>query len=64
MMTAQNEELVMFRDMIQRFLKDEVAPNYDQWEHDHIMPREFWRTMGAAGILLVDMDEQLSLIHI
>ena len=58
MVTAQNEELMMFRDMIQRFLKDEVAPNYDQWEYDHIMPREFWRTMGAAGILLVDMDER------
>jgi len=54
----QSPELDMFRDMIQRFLKEEVAPNYDQWESDHLMPKEFWRTMGMAGILLVDMQEQ------
>jgi alkylation response protein AidB-like acyl-CoA dehydrogenase len=35
-----------------------VAPNYEQWEHNHEMPRDFWRTMGAAGLLLVDMPEE------
>ncbi len=54
----ENEELGMFRDMIQRFMKDEVEPNFEQWERDHLMPRDFWRTMGAAGILLVDLDER------
>jgi len=54
----QDEELDLFRDMVQRFLKEEVEPNYEQWEHDHVMPKDFWRTMGNAGILLVDMDEQ------
>jgi len=54
----QDEELELFRDMVQRFLKEEVEPNYEQWEHDHVMPKDFWRTMGNAGILLVDMDEQ------
>ncbi|MFT6409149.1 MAG: alkylation response protein AidB-like acyl-CoA dehydrogenase [Arenicella sp.] len=58
MTDTQNEELEMFRDMIQRFLKEEVEPNYEQWEHDHLMPKDFWRTMGNAGILLVDMEEQ------
>ncbi len=56
--SQDNEELGMFRDMIQRFMKDEVEPNYEQWERDHLMPRDFWRTMGAAGILLVDLDER------
>ncbi len=56
--SQNNEELGMFRDMIQRFMKDEVEPNFEQWERDHLMPRDFWRTMGAAGILLVDLDER------
>lgn len=56
--SRDSEELGMFRDMIQRFMKDEVEPNFEQWERDHLMPRDFWRTMGAAGILLVDLDER------
>ena len=55
---VDNEELEMFRDMVQRFLKQEVAPNYEKWETDHWMPREFWNTMGQAGVLLVDMPEK------
>jgi len=58
---AQNEkheELEMFRDMVQRFLKQEVVDNYEQWEADRSMPREFWNTMGAAGLLLVDTAEE------
>jgi acyl-CoA dehydrogenase len=48
----------MFRDMVVRFLKQEVVPVYDGWERDHITPKAFWRTMGEAGFLLVDMPEQ------
>jgi len=58
MSNPQNDELELFRDMVQRFLKEEVEPNYEQWERDHLMPREFWRIMGNAGILLVDLDDQ------
>lgn len=55
---AQTEELEMFRDMVKRFLQQEVSSVYEQWEKDHHMPREFWNTMGAAGLLLVDMPEE------
>jgi alkylation response protein AidB-like acyl-CoA dehydrogenase len=58
MSTSSNEELEMFRDMVLRFFEQEVLPHYEQWEEDHIVPREFWRTMGAAGLLLVDMPEK------
>lgn len=54
----KNEELEMFRDMVQRFLQQEVVPVYEQWEADHLMPREFWNTMGQAGVLLADMPEE------
>jgi acyl-CoA dehydrogenase len=53
-----NDELALFRDMVVRFIEQEVTPNFDQWEEAHLMPREFWRTMGEAGLLLVDMPEQ------
>ena len=57
-MTETNEELVLFRDMVLRFLQQEIEPHYEQWEHDHKMPREVWNTMGQAGLLCVDMPEQ------
>jgi acyl-CoA dehydrogenase len=53
-----NDELALFRDMVIRFIEQEVTPNFDQWEEKHLMPRDFWRTMGEAGLLLVDMPEQ------
>ncbi|MEQ3696601.1 MAG: acyl-CoA dehydrogenase family protein [Pseudomonadales bacterium] len=53
-----SEEITLFKDMVLRFFEQEVAPHYEQWEHDHSMPRDFWRTMGEAGLLLVDMPEE------
>jgi len=61
MSTAQdtsNEEIEMFRDMVLRFLEQEVSPHYDEWEKQHKMPREMWNTLGSAGMLLVDFPEQ------
>jgi alkylation response protein AidB-like acyl-CoA dehydrogenase len=54
----QEDELQLFRDMILRFFEQEVTPYYDDWEHAHLTPREFWRTMGEAGLLLVDLPEE------
>ena len=54
-MSAQNEELDLFRDMVLRFLEQEIEPHFEEWEKNHMMPREVWNTMGAAGLLLVDM---------
>src|SRR5690606_29971771 len=53
--TADLEE---FRAMILRFLQQEALPYYDQWEKDKLVPREFWKRMGAAGLLLPDLPEQ------
>lgn len=52
------EEIQMFRDMVLRFLEQEVLPHYDSWEKNHEMPREMWNTMGSAGMLLVDFPEK------
>jgi len=56
--TVNNEELELFRDMVLRCLEKEVTPYYEQWEKDADMPRELWKTLGAAGMLCVDMPEQ------
>lgn len=55
---ANNEEMQMFRDMVLRFLEQEVLPHYDTWEKNHKMPRDMWNIMGSAGMLLVDFPEK------
>jgi len=55
---ASSEEVQMFRDMVLRFFEQEVLPHYECWEKNHKMPRDMWRTLGAAGMLLVDFPEE------
>ena len=31
---------------------------YEQWEQDHIIPREFWRKLGKNGFLCPDLPEK------
>jgi alkylation response protein AidB-like acyl-CoA dehydrogenase len=51
-------EIQLFRDNVRKFLDHEVAPNYDQWEKDEILPREIWTKMGENGLLCVDVPEE------
>ena len=53
----QPEEMTLFRDMARRAFEAEISPYYEQWEEDHKVPRELWRTLGAAGLLCADVDE-------
>ena len=55
---ANQEEVQMFRDMVLRFLEQEILPHVDTWEKNHEMPQEIWKVMGTAGLLLVDLPEQ------
>ena len=52
-----SEEMTLFRDMARRAFETEIAPFYEQWEAEHIIPRELWNTLGAAGLLCPDMPE-------
>jgi acyl-CoA dehydrogenase len=54
----ENEELTLFRDMGRRAFEQELLPNYEQWEKDHLVPRELWNTLGQAGLLCPDMSEE------
>jgi len=57
MSNADSEELALFRDMTQRALQKEVAPHYETWEQNEVMPRSIWHTLGQAGMLCVDLPE-------
>jgi acyl-CoA dehydrogenase len=43
--------------MARRAFEQEIAPHFEQWEEDHLVPRELWNTLGAAGLLCPDVDE-------
>jgi acyl-CoA dehydrogenase len=52
------EELTLFTDMARRAFEQEIGPHFEQWEADHMAPRELWNTLGEAGLLCPDMPEE------
>lgn len=40
-----------YRLKLRAFFEKEVIPYADQWEKDHIVPREVWTKLGRAGLL-------------
>ncbi len=50
-------ELELFRDTVVRFLREEVAPHYEDWERAGRIPPEFYLKMGENGLLCVDQPE-------
>jgi alkylation response protein AidB-like acyl-CoA dehydrogenase len=40
-----------FRERLREFCDTEIIPQVDQWESDHIVPREIWQKMGRGGFL-------------
>jgi len=38
-MLAYDADLELFRDNFKRFMNEHIAPQYDQWEREGIMPR-------------------------
>lgn len=55
--TDWQQELQAWRDTVRRFFSDEVEPYYPSWEKDGIIPLDFYRRMGQAGLLCVDQPE-------
>ncbi|QDC03359.1 acyl-CoA dehydrogenase [Mesorhizobium sp. 8] len=48
----------MLYDMAHRFLVDEIAPHYDDYEKNEIVDRSAWEKAGAAGLLCASMPEE------
>ncbi len=53
------EEHQMLREQIRRFIREEVEPQADQWEHDGRVPREVLRKMGDLGLFGISYPESL-----
>ena len=53
-----DNELELFRDNVRRFLEQQIAPQYEDWERQGRMPREAWLQLGEAGLLCVDTPEE------
>lgn len=57
-MLAYDADLELFRDNFRRFMQENIAPHYEQWEHEGIMPRSVWNALGENGFLCVDVPEE------
>ncbi|MCF6095301.1 acyl-CoA dehydrogenase family protein [Microaerobacter geothermalis] len=53
-----NEDHMIFRKALRKFLEKEAIPYYDQWEEDRLIPRSFWKKMGEQGYLCPQVDEK------
>jgi acyl-CoA dehydrogenase len=52
------EEMTLFREMARRAFEREIAPYYEEWEQQRMVPRGLWNTLGNAGLLCPDVDEE------
>jgi acyl-CoA dehydrogenase len=52
------EEHQMFRQSLRKFLEKEAFPNYENWEMNQSVPREFWKKLGSQGYLCAYLEEK------
>lgn len=51
----------LFRDQARRFVAQEIAPHYAEWEKAGIVPRTLWRRAGQEGLLNCALPEPYGL---
>lgn len=52
------DDVAMLYDMAARFLSEEIAPRYDEFEKAEIFDRKSWTKAGEAGLLCASMPEE------
>jgi acyl-CoA dehydrogenase/long-chain-acyl-CoA dehydrogenase len=57
-MMQQDSDFELFRDNFKRFLAEHVAPFYESWEEQGLIPRDLWNKLGENGFLCVDVPEE------
>ncbi|NNP71761.1 acyl-CoA dehydrogenase [Acinetobacter defluvii] len=57
-MLAYDADLELFKDNFKRFMSEHIAPHYEQWEKEGLMPRSVWTLLGENGFLCVDVPEE------
>ncbi len=53
-----NEEHIMFRESLRKFVEKEIDPYFAQWESDRIVPRDLWTKLGNQGFLCPSVEEK------
>jgi len=53
-----SEDVAMLYDMAHRFMAEEIAPRYDEFEKNEMVDRSAWEKAGAAGLLCASMPEE------
>jgi acyl-CoA dehydrogenase len=56
--TVFGEDHEAFRQTIRDFIEREVVPVYSAWEHDGHPPRDFYKKLGALGVLGIQVPEE------
>ena len=52
------DDVAMLYDLAIRFLSEEIAPHYDDYEKNAIVDRGAWEKAGEAGLLCASMPEE------
>ncbi|HEX2088211.1 MAG TPA: acyl-CoA dehydrogenase family protein, partial [Solirubrobacteraceae bacterium] len=47
-----------FRQSVRRWLTNEVAPRFDDWEREGIVPREVFAAAGTHGFIATQVPEE------
>ncbi len=53
-----SEEHEMYRDVVRRWIADEVVPHQERWEEAGCVDREAWQKAGEMGLLCPWMEEK------
>jgi acyl-CoA dehydrogenase len=56
--TTFNEDHEAFRAVIRDFIETEVAPFFDTWYHEGVVPRDLYRKLGALGVFGIEVPEE------
>lgn len=52
------QEHRIFQESAKRFMAKEVLPHIEQWEQEHLIPRDLWRKLGDQGYLCPWLPEE------
>lgn len=52
------EEHLMFRESMRKFVEAEIVPHHSQWEKDGVVPHDVWLKAGEQGFLCMDVPEE------
>jgi acyl-CoA dehydrogenase len=53
-----DDELVMFRESVSRFVEHEMLPHEEAWRKQQHVGHEIWRKAGEMGLLCTDIPEE------